>query len=363
MPWALAAAYGPVMDAMAESRTAVATDVGSARLAALAAAFVSGGLLATQSRVNGALGAHLDDGVLAALVSFGSGLIVATCALAASRRGRTGLAAGARALRSGAAPWWLLLGGAAGAVNVVSQALVVALIGVALFTVGVVCGQTVSSLLVDRHGLGNLPGRPVTLRRALAAAVAIAAVLLAALGGAAGAGSPWLLLVPCVAGAALGWQAAVTGQVRIVTGSAIAATWANFAVGTLALTIATGVGLWSDGAPSQWPTAPWLYLGGLTGVTVVAAQSVIVRVTGVFLMGLMVLCGQVLFSVAEDWWWPLHGGQGWAVTSASAILVVAAVAIAATRSGARRSSRDRSASAGRPETRSRVRLRRLGDRP
>ncbi|MDM7856261.1 DMT family transporter [Cellulomonas alba] len=318
------------MDRVAEAPAAVATTA-RAEVAALAAAFVTGGLLATQSRVNGALGARLDDGVLAALVSFASGLLVATGALAASRRAPAGLRAGVRALRDGAAPWWLLLGGAAGAVNVVSQALVVALIGVALFTVGVVCGQTVTSLLVDRHGLGNLPGRPVTPRRAVAAAVAIGAVLLAALGDAAGTGSPWLLLVPCVAGAALGWQAAVTGQVRIVTASAASATWVNFAVGTLALTIATAVRLWSGGPPAQWPTAPWLYLGGLIGVAVVAAQAVIVRVTGVFLMGLVVLCGQVLFAVAEDRWWPVHGGQAWAVTASSAALVVGAVLIAAGR--------------------------------
>src|ERR1700712_3269909 len=119
----------------------------------LFAAFGSGILVALQSRINGQLGSELGDGVLAALISFGSGFVILAIASIFWRPGRVGIGRVVSAVRTRGIPWWFTVGGEAGAFFVVSQSLVVGLVGVALFTVGIVAGQTVSSLLVDRRGM------------------------------------------------------------------------------------------------------------------------------------------------------------------------------------------------------------------
>ena len=161
----------------------VPPEVGADRLRSavlLGGAFVSGMLVALQSRINGQLGAQLGDGFLAAVISFGSGLLILAVAMLFWRPGRVGAGRVIAALRSRAMPWWVVLGGSAGAVFVLTQSLVVGLVGVALFTVGIVAGQTTSSLLIDRHGLGTMAPKPVTWPRVLGAALTLVAVVLAA---------------------------------------------------------------------------------------------------------------------------------------------------------------------------------------
>ena len=104
--------------------------------AALAAAVLSGGLVAVQQRLNGQLGTDLDDALLAAVVSFGSGLVVVAAVVAARPAARRALPA----LRS--VPLWTRLGGLGGAALVAVGAASVPVIGVALFTVALVAGQT-----------------------------------------------------------------------------------------------------------------------------------------------------------------------------------------------------------------------------
>src|SRR6185312_3667977 len=125
-------------------------------------------------------GLQLGDGFVAALISFGSGFVILVLASIFWRPGRRGLGQVVEAVRAGHIPWWYLTGGAAGAFFVLTQSLVVGLIGVALFTVGVVAGQTTSSLLIDRAGIGSMTPRPVTARRVVGAVIAVVAVVLAA---------------------------------------------------------------------------------------------------------------------------------------------------------------------------------------
>ncbi|MCW2498935.1 MAG: hypothetical protein JWN87_611, partial [Frankiales bacterium] len=74
----------------------------------LAAAVVSGSLVAVQQRINGELGRSLQDPLLAAVVSFGTGLLV-VAALMLRRSARAALP-GLRRV-----PWWTRLGGLGGA--------------------------------------------------------------------------------------------------------------------------------------------------------------------------------------------------------------------------------------------------------
>jgi transporter family-2 protein len=301
-----------------------------ARLAvALVAAFGTGALVALQSRINGDLGQRLGDGFLAAFISFGSGFVLLALASLVWRPGRRGIRRIVVALRTREIPWWLVLGGVGGAVFVLGQGLTVGVLGVALFTVGVVCGQTVSSLLLDHRGLALMPSRPATPRRIVGAALAVVAVGIAVSDRFA-AGSPYLvMLIPLAAGLLVGWQQAVNGQVRTVSGSAFAATFGNFLVGAVVLGFALVVHLVIAGGPVEFPREWWLYAGGAVGCVFIAAQAIIVRTTGVLLMGLALLAGQLATSVLFDLVAPLPGAGIHLVTIVGTALVFVAVFVAA----------------------------------
>jgi bacterial/archaeal transporter family-2 protein len=305
-------------------------EVTPARLAvALTAAFGTGTLVAVQSRINGELGQRLGDGFLAAFISFGSGLVILALASIVWRPGRQGIGRVVVALRERSIPWWLVLGGVGGAVFVLGQGLTVGALGVALFTIAVVCGQTVISLLIDHRGLARMPATPATPRRILGAVLAVVAVGIA-VSDRLRPDAPYLaLIIPLVAGLLVGWQQAVNGQVRQVARSAFTATFGNFLVGTVVLGIAllihVAVAGWAVDPVGEW----WLYVGGLVGCVFIAAQAVIVRTTGVLLMGLALLAGQLVASVALDLLMPVSGGGLHVVTVVGSALVLVAVVVAA----------------------------------
>ena len=294
----------------------------------LIAAFGTGVLVALQSRINGELGQRLGDGFLAALISFGSGLVILSIASLFWRPGRVGIVRVASAVRTRRIPWWYVVGGSAGALFVLGQSLVVGLVGVALFTVGVVAGQTVSSLLIDRRGLGSMAAKPVTPRRLVGAALALVAVVLAASSELRPGIPLWVLIVPFAAGLAVGWQQAVNGQVKAIAGSAFTATFGNFAVGAGVLVVAAVIHTLIVGWPAHFPATPWLYLGGSVGTIFIAGQAAIVRSTGVLLMGLAVLSGQLLTAVVFDLVAPVQSHAIAPLTIFGAALTLVAVAIA-----------------------------------
>lgn len=301
-----------------------------ARLAlVLLAAFGTGALVALQSRINGDLGLRLEDGFLAAFISFGSGFVILAVVGLFWRPGRRGVGRVVAAIRERRIPWWLVLGGAGGALFVLGQTLTVGILGVALFTVGVVCGQTVSSLLVDHRGLALMPARPATPRRIVGAALAVLAVGIA-VSDRLRPDAPYIaLLIPIVAGLLVGWQQAANGQVRSIAGSAYAATFGNFLVGTLVLGIALLIHLAVAGSHVEFPPVPWLYLGGALGCVFIAAQTVIVKSTGVLLMGLALLAGQLGTAVLFDLVVPVSVDGIHLVTVAGTALVLVAVVVAA----------------------------------
>lgn len=294
----------------------------------LTAAFGTGVLVALQSRINGQLGHDLGDGFIAAIISFGSGLVILSVASIFFRPGRVGIARVATAVRTRRIPWWFVVGGAAGAFFVLGQTLVVGLVGVALFTVGVVGGQTLSSLLIDRRGLGSMAAKPVTPQRLIGAGLALAAVLLAASSEARADTPLWVLIVPLIAGLAVGWQQAVNGQVKAIAESAFTATFGNFAVGAGVLLVAAIIHTLIVGWPAHFPTSPWLYLGGTVGTVFIAGQAAIVRSTGVLLMGLAVLSGQLVTAVMFDLLLPVQSHAIAPLTIVGAALTLVAVGVA-----------------------------------
>jgi len=305
----------------AHSRPAVAIGV--------AGAVMVGVFTAIQSRVNGELGRALADGYLAAVISFGSGLLILAVALAVWTPGRRGLRAAFGSVRDGATPWWYLCGGAGGALFVLSQGITGAVLGVALFTVAVVCGQTISGLAIDRNGIGHTPPAAITVTRLVGSALALVAVGVAVSAGFGGDIPAWMLVLPFASGLAVAVQQAVNGQVRRVAGSALTATFMNFLVGTTVLLIACLVHEAIVGLPERMPTNPLLYLGGLIGAIFIGGAVIVVRVTGVLLLGLGSVAGQLVMSLVLDLVLPAAGRVVVASTVVGTVLTLVAVVIAA----------------------------------
>ncbi len=305
---------------------------------AVGGAVMVGVLTATQARINGSLGLAFGDGLVAALVSFGSGLVVLAVLAIVLPDGRAGLARLSRGVRRGSEPGvgrgrrsiplWMLLGGVAGALTVATQGLTVATIGVALFTVGVVAGQTVNGLLLDRVGYGPAGVVAVTMGRVTGAALVLLAVVLCVAGEGLASVPWWMLLLPFLAGAGIAWQQATNGRLRQAVESPLIATLVNFVVGAVVLGAATAVHVIVDGPPPRVPTDPWLYLGGVIGVVYIFLSAALVRHTGVLLLGLGSVVGLLATSVALDAVWPPLSGPSQAAALAAVFVAFAGVAVA-----------------------------------
>ena len=307
---------------------------------AVAGAALCGGLVATQSRINGELGDELGDGYLAALISFGSGFVIMAVVALAVPATRRGVALVFRSVHRRRIPWWYAAGGSAGALFVLSQGLTAALLGVALFTVATVAGQTVSGLLVDRRGLGTMLPKPITAFRVIGAVLAVAAVLVAVSPQLRSGIAWWVLALPLAAGLGLGWQQAVNGQLKELTGSPLTATFFNFMVGALVLAVVYVVHAVGAAPPQSLPNNPLLYIGGVLGILFVAGYAIVVRFTGVLLLGLGAIAGQLAASLAFDLLLPVSGRAIEWTTIVGTALTLVAIGIASLPAGRRGAVRD-----------------------
>lgn len=143
---------------------------------ALGGAVAIGAMTALQARVNGVLGVRVDDGIVAGLISFAVGFVILIVVTALLPSARAGAARLWRGVRTRTIPTWMLLGGACGALTVSTQGVTAGVLGVSLFTVGVVAGQTVHGLVLDRIGFGPAGVVAVTPGRVLGGVLALAAV-------------------------------------------------------------------------------------------------------------------------------------------------------------------------------------------
>jgi transporter family-2 protein len=279
----------------------------------LSVALLSGAMVALQQRLNGDLGRSLHDPLLAAFVSFGTGLLLMTVlVLRPSVRTR---------LRSlSGVPWWVRLGGLGGATLVAVGAAAAPQIGIALLTVGLVSGSTMAALVVDRFGIGPGGRRSTTGPRVAGALLCLLAIAVSAVEGLRAA-SPVLLLLVVLAGVTTSVQLAFNGQVRQATDATVA-TFVNFFVGAAALLLALGVRELVTGVNAdRWPAEWWLYLGGPMGAVFVATAAIVVRSLGVLRFGLAVTAGQLLGGMLLD----VHRGLAVRTVLAAALTMVAVV--------------------------------------
>ena len=278
-------------------------------------------------------------------MSFGSGLVVIAALVAA-------LPASRRAVRPALAhrlPWWTYCGGLSGATVVTVAALAVPVVGVATFTVGLVAGQAVGALLVDRSRL--VPGgpHPLSAGRVAGAALAVLAVLVIRLGHDTAAVTPGavlgILAASAAAGVGLAVQQALNGRVQRATGSALLAGCVNFMVGTAALVVVFAVALLAGAGPDRWwPGPAGLYVGGALGVVYITVAAWAVRGLGVLRLALSTVAGQLAGGVLIDLVSPGRTGGVDAATLAGVLLTFAGIALAGRRPGQSRSRRPTSSS-------------------
>jgi transporter family-2 protein len=294
-------------------------------IAGLPLAVAAGLAIPVQGRINGALGARLNDGIAAAVVSFTTGLLVMIVVSLVLPRGRRGLAQILPAVRERRFPPVYVVAGGIGAFFVFAQSFTVGLLGVALFTVATVTGQTLSGLLVDRLGIGPAGKKSVTGIRVLGTVLTIAAVAWAVsprFGGAGfgGAGNPGgggggaepaqlllPVLLPVIAGFLMSFQQAMNGMATVHYGTPIAATLVNFISGATVLWLAWLVKLAVAGAGNGLPAEWWYYLGGPMGCAFIGLGALLVRSLGVLVTGLGMIAGQLLGSLGLDLVLPAPG--------------------------------------------------------
>ena len=295
---------------------------------ALTAAVASGALVAVQQRVNGELKTTLGDALLTALVSFATGLAAVVAVVMTRAPARASL----RRVRE--VPWVQRLGGLGGACLVLVGAAAAPEIGVALLSIGLVAGQTVGGLVVDRVGMGPGGPRSLSAPRLLGAGLCLLAVGLSILGDGARAASPLLLLLVVAAGLMIAVQQALNGQVKRTTGDAGVATLVNFVIGTAALALGAllsaafgrlDVSNWPG--PEQW----YLYLGGPMGAVFVAVAAVVVRTLGVLRLGLAITAGQLVGALLLDLVVPVSDAGVELATVVGIALTLVAVAVSGRR--------------------------------
>ena len=212
------------------------------RLDLLAA--LSGALIALQARANGELSHRLDNGLQAALVSFSSGLLIILLITPFSPHIKEGIRNLRAAISRKEIARWKLFAGALGGSFVAIQTQIVPLIGVAIYSVASIAGQTAMSLVVDRIGLTGGGKKLISPRRVIAAVLTVLAVLVS-VWDRIDANNLSMLAVAagCIAGAVVGVQRALNGQINEHSHQSFTTSLLNFITGTSFLVILILIGI------------------------------------------------------------------------------------------------------------------------
>ena len=278
------------------------------RLDSLAA--ISGLMIAAQARANGELSYRMGNPIEAALVSFGSGLIIISVISAFNPAIKTGIRNLRGAIKRKEIPVWTLFAGMLGGSFVAVQTQIVPIIGVAIYSVASIAGQTAASLVVDRIGLTGGGQKKITIRRVAAAGVTVLAVLISVLDRIeANNLSIMAVLFGFFAGAIVGVQRALNGQINESTQQSFTTSLLNFILGTTVLVIFLGLGMLINRAEIvSLPAGPWwMYTGGTIGVIYIAFTSTIVQHLGVLTFTLISVGGQLVGSLLIDFYSPTEG--------------------------------------------------------
>lgn len=290
-----------------------------------------------QARMNGELVVITGNPFEVGALNLGVAMVVATIVVLSRTAFRRSLKAMMKLLRGGQIRWWECLAGVGGAYFVTTQSASVPILGVAVFAVSVVAGQTSTSALLDRLGFGPAGRQPVTLVRLLAAVGAVVAVAvsvsdrLAVANVSENRAALAFALLALSAGAVSATQSALNGRVGRTVGHPMIAGWLNFAVGfcvslpvAALLSSATGRSLGS----LPWER-PWLLTGGVLALLYVTTMAWATRPLGLLLAAVLSVVGLLVGALLIDLVSPMVSTQfGWHLV-AGVLLALAAAALAA----------------------------------
>ena len=284
-------------------------------------AFVAGIAATLQAGISGQLAHELNDGIMAALISNIGGTIFTGLFLLNPEVRKKGKKL-FKDVISGKFAKWQLLGGVAGAIYISTASSTVSIIGTGLFTVILVASQNMSGIVVDRFGLSSGSRKKITPKRALAAVIGIAAVLLSVTD--FQGKILWIPIVAVVlAGLAVTVQFALNGRVTKASNSQVSA-FINFPMSMITVCITLIVMNLFGKEWNTWPNQWWLYTAGFLGAVVVFLAAATIRTLGVLLFGLASVAGQLITSIALDVILPnANINVGWALISGAGLMLLA----------------------------------------
>ncbi len=299
------------------------------RLVPVVVTVLLGTLIAVQSRVNGELAVHATTGLFPAWWTMTTGLLVLLAIVLLHPPTRTGFADVRTAVRERSLPLATLTGGIFGGLFLIIQSITVPLVGVAVFSVGVVAGQTSGSLLVDRLGISASGVRLVTWNRVVASIMAVVAVVIAISDRLqTSSGAVGFAVLAFLAGFVIAPQQAANGRVAVRARSPFAAAFVNFLGGVVMLTVFLSAALLLLGTriPDPWGAPWWAYLGGLLGLSVIAGAAWAVPMLGVLVFSLVSVLGQLVGAFVLDLLVPTEGTSvGWHLLAGVAMTFLAVV--------------------------------------
>ena len=254
----------------------------------------------------------MGDSIGAAFVSFASGLALISVVAVFSKSIRAGFSDIVKAFLAKKFPAWQITAGMLGAIFVATSTYVVPLVGIALFTVASLAGQTAISLWVDHVGLIGSGEIIFTIRRVVAALITVGAVIISVWDRLSMSDFSIIgIILAIVAGGLVGIQRALNGQINSYSNQSFSTSFLNFISGVIFLTALLIIRLiFTDHSIINLTTGPWwIYLGGSIGVIYIAFTALIVQSLGVFEFTLFSIGGMLIGSLLIDVFMPTQGTQ------------------------------------------------------
>jgi transporter family-2 protein len=198
-----------------------------------------------------------------------------------------------------------VIGGMGGGFFVAVQSIAVPQLGVALFSITSIGGQTVASLVVDKLGISPRGKQAISPIRIFLAVAILFAVTLSVFPDLGKANFKLLpVILGLIVGCVVSFQQAINGQVNEVSKEPLSTALINFLMGTSVLMIALAVNLLTGAHVNHFPHTWWLYMGGMCGVAFIAVSAHVVKHLGILNFILFSVAGQLVAAVFIDWAFP-----------------------------------------------------------
>jgi transporter family-2 protein len=267
-------------------------------------------MIAMQTRANGELSIRLDNGLQAAFVSFSTGWVLIALIALFNPEIKNGIKNLRKAVHTKAIAPGILFAGVLGGTFTATQTQIVPFLGVALYSVASIAGQSGTSLIVDRIGLTGGGKKPISPRRIAAAVVTVLAVLISVLDRIEAKNLSIIAVGFAVfAGAVVGVQRALNGLINEHSHQSFTTSLLNFTTGTGALGIVLLIAIAIGKVElSPLPSGPWwIYSGGTIGVIYIAFTARIVQHLGVLTFTLFSTGGTLFGALVIDLYSPTEG--------------------------------------------------------